>query len=194
MVVEYIRRNTLFRSLIYKSLTKRAKDIICLFKPSLKQGDRLLDIGAGTCTINELLRDNFSITSIDVKNLSFVKKIKPILYDGKKIPFEADTFDVALLLSVLHHTPYPKELLLEAKRVSRTIILYEDIYSNRIHKYLSFFFDSLFNLEFKGHPHSNKSDGEWKDTFKNMGLKLTDAKYSSSFLVFRNATYFLEKH
>lgn len=58
---------------------------------------------------------------------------------------------------------------------------------------MTYFFDSLLNLEFVGHPHSNKSDKQWKKTFENLDLKLVDIKYNYSFLVFKHATYYLEK-
>jgi len=45
-------------------------------------------------------------------------------------------------------------------------VIIEDIYGGLVGKYATFFFDNLFNLEFFGHPHSNKSDEEWKKCFK----------------------------
>jgi hypothetical protein len=49
------------------------------------------------------------------------------------------------------------------------------------------------NLEFYDQPHTNKSDDEWRILFEELGLKLTDKKYSSSSVVMRHALYFLEK-
>jgi len=84
--------------------------------------------------------------------------------------------------------------LLEAKRVSKKIIIIEEIYTNIFNKYLTYFIDSLLNLEFIGHPHTNKTDKEWKLLFGQLGLKLTDAKYSRTFLVkTRQVIYCLEK-
>lgn len=160
----------------------------------LKKEDRILDIGAGTCNVCEiLLRDGYRITPLDVQDLSFVDNIKPILYNGNKIPFRDNKFDVALILTVLHHTSRPEKIIEEAKRISKRIIIIEDIYINKFHKYLTYFFDSLLNLEFINHPHTNKNDKQWKEVCEKLGLKLIGAKYSRSFLVFNHAAYCFEK-
>ncbi|MFQ5795282.1 MAG: class I SAM-dependent methyltransferase [Candidatus Bipolaricaulia bacterium] len=135
----------------------------------------------------------FKVTPLDVQNLSFVDQIEPVIYDGDNMLFEDDRFDVALILTVLHHTPHPEKVINEAKRVSKRIVIIEDIYMNFIQKYLTYFFDSLLNLEFTGHPHTNKNDQEWKALFEQLGLKLKDAKYKRSLLLFKNVTYHLEK-
>jgi len=49
------------------------------------------------------------------------------------------------------------------------------------------------NFEFIGHPHSNKSDKQWRKTFEDLGLKLLDVKYHHSNLIFKHADYYLEK-
>jgi len=54
--------------------------------------------------------------------------------------------------------------------------------------------DSLVNLEFTGHPHSNKSDAEWREAFTRMNLRLLDTKYTHTAYVFKHAVYYLEVH
>ena len=160
----------------------------------LDKKDLILDIGSGTCNVCEILSNKgYKITPLDVQNLSFVNNMKPVIYDGNKIPFNDNRFDKSLILTVLHHTPEPEKILYEAKRVSKKIIIIEDIYVNWLHKYVTYFFDSLLNLEFAGHPHTNKDDKQWKKTFEKLGLKLIDVKYNYSLLVFKHATYYLEK-
>ena len=190
----FAQRNKFLRKIVYKIGKSRAKDMVNKIKLFIKLNDSILDIGSGTCNICEvLLNKGYNLTPLDIQDLSFVNNIKPIIYDGTKIPFKDNEFDKSLILTVLHHTPEPEKILNEAKRVSKRIIVTEDIYSNKIHKYLTYFFDSLLNLEFTGHPHTNKSNKEWKKTFEKLGLKLLAAKYSTSFIVFRHATYYLEK-
>ncbi|MCK5591854.1 MAG: methyltransferase domain-containing protein, partial [Candidatus Pacebacteria bacterium] len=155
--------------------------------------DNIIDIGAGTCNVCALLKEKgFQIIPLDVQNLSFVKEIKPVIYDGRKIPFEDKSFNTSLILTVLHHTSVPEDIIKEAKRVSQRIIIIEDIYLNTFHKYLTYFVDNLLNFEFSGHPHTNKGDQEWKLLFKELGLKLKEARYRRSFLVFKQAVYYLE--
>jgi 2-polyprenyl-3-methyl-5-hydroxy-6-metoxy-1,4-benzoquinol methylase len=193
-VINYSQRNRFLRRLMYFINDLRAKKyMIKRILPLINISDRILDIGAGPCNICKILKEQgYNITPLDIQNVSFVDNIKPILYNGIKIPFDKQTFDVALLLTVLHHTKHPDKIIKEAKRVSKRIIIIEDIYNNVLNKYLTFFFDSLTNFEFKGHPHTNRNDEQWKDTFKKLGLKLIDFKYSHYFPVFKHGTYILE--
>jgi len=194
MLIQFLQKNKFFRKIIYKAGDARAKDMIKRIRSFLDKKDLILDIGSGTCNVCEILSNKgYKITPLDVENLSFVNNLKPVIYDGNRIPFNDDKFDKALILTVLHHTPKPENILQEAKRVSKQIIIIEDVYSNWLHKYVTYFFDSLLNLEFIGHPHTNKSDKQWKKTFENLGLKLIDVKYNHSFLVLKHATYYLEK-
>jgi ubiquinone/menaquinone biosynthesis C-methylase UbiE len=194
MLIRFLQKNKFFRRIIYKIGKARAQDKIDKIESYLNKNDTILDIGSGTCNICEILsKKGYKITPLDVQDLSFVNNIKPIIYDGNKIPHDNNKFDKALILTVLHHTSNPEKILREAKRVSKRIVTIEDVYSNRINKYVTYFFDSLLNLEFMGHPHTNKSDGQWKKTFEKLGLKLVDAKYHHSFLVFKHAIYYLEK-
>jgi hypothetical protein len=97
------------------------------------------------------------------------------------------------LITVLHHTKDPVGLLKEASRVSKSVVIMEDIYDNNFQKYLTYFFDSLVNFEFIGHPHSNKSDQEWKKEFRDLNLKLIDTRYGKIWGVFNEAFYYLKK-
>jgi len=194
MLVKFLQKNNFFRSVVYKLGKARANDIFGKIKPFLNKKSHILDIGAGTCNVCEiLLEEGYNIVPLDIQDLSFVNNIKPILYDGDKIPFDDNKFDIALILMVLHHISYPDRIIEEAKRVSRRIIIMEDIYTNIFHKYITYFLDSLLNLEFIGHPHTNKNNKLWKETFDKLGLKIVEARYSSSYLVLRHATYYLEK-
>ena len=164
------------------------------FQEYLNKDDAILDVGAGTCNVYEILsKQGYQITALDVENLSFVDHVKPVIYDGTTMPFVDNQFDTALILTVLHHTPEPEKILQEAQRVAKRMILIEDIYSSWLHKYVTYFFDSLLNLEFFGHPHTNKNDQEWKNTFTKFGLKLVDVKYTKSYWVFKHAMYYVEK-
>jgi len=93
----------------------------------------------------------------------------------------------------LHHTPDPAEILIEAKRVSSRILVFEDIVTSPTHKSLTAALDSLMNLEFYDQPHTNKSDEEWQSTFSQLGLKILGREYKSSAMIMRHALYFLEK-
>lgn len=160
----------------------------------LKREDKILDVGSGLCNTVELLKNKgYKIVPLDIINLSFVDGIKPIIYDGGKMPFGNDEFDIALIVLVLHHTKNPEDILKEAKRVAKKIIIVEEIYENIFRKYTTFIWDSVVNLEFLGHPHSNKTDVEWKKLFQKLKLELLFTDYIIDLGFLRAVTYFIEK-
>jgi ubiquinone/menaquinone biosynthesis C-methylase UbiE len=192
--MNYLQKNELFRKIIHKIKKKGAEDRIKKIKRYLDKKDKILDIGSGSCIVDEILKkEGYDITPIDIKNLSFAENVKPIIWNDGEMPFEENEFNISLILTVLHHAPVPENVLKEAKRVSKIIIIIEDIYTNIFDKRIAYFFDSLFNLEFINHPHTNKDDKAWKKTFNDMGLKLLDAEYYHSFFGVRRAIYCLGK-
>lgn len=193
-LIRFLQKTNFLKELVYRVSFSRAKKIIRQIGPDLKKGNKILDIGSGTCAVCEILQSKgYETTPLDVADLSFNKNIKPILYDGEKIPFADNKFDVSLIITVLHHSSNPRKILKEAQRVSKKIIVVEDIYRNSLHKFLTYFFDSILSLHFLNHPHNNKDDKEWKKTFKDLRFKLIKAKYMRVFLVFDLAIYHLEK-
>jgi len=194
MSLEILQNNSLLKELVFKVWLWDAEFKIERISEYLSLKDKILDIGTGPGSVCLLMqREGSDITPVDVIDQALSTEVKPQIYNGKKLPYNDSSFDTALILTVLHHTSNPEEILLEAKRVADKIVVIEDIYSNPIQKYLTFFVDSIVNLEFVSHPHSNKSDSEWKKTFIKLGLKLKAAKYDRFLLFFKQATYFLEK-
>ena len=192
--MEYFQKNKLLKKIAYKFASQRAEQIFDLIEEFLKREEIILDIGCGSCNIIEVLKESdFNVVALDIKNLSFIEEIKPILYDGKKMPFKDNTFDCSMILTVLHHTDQQKEILKEAIRVTKNrIIVMEDIYTNKMDKFITQFVDSIINLELKGHPHSNRTDSEWRLFFKSLGLRIVNVRLPKRYLVFKPALYELE--
>lgn len=193
-ILDVLYRYRFPKDIIYRILKARAKDLAGMVSPYLKKDELILDIGPASCTVTEALIDQgLRVFPLDVENFSIVDKVLPTLYDGDRMPFKEDQFDTSLILFVLHHTPDPAKVLAEAKRVSKKIIILEDIVTSPAHKSLTAVLDSLMNLEFYDQPHTNKSDKEWRTVFENLGLKLLTQEYMSSTIIMRHALYFLEK-
>jgi len=193
MLIEFLRTHRLSKRIIFKLGEGRARFLVDHFRLELGASDKILDIGSGTGNIVALLRaDHLDVTPLDVQNLSFTDNVVPLMYDGGRIPFEDKSFDVALLITVLHHIAEPEPVIAEAARVARRVIIVEDVYHSPLHKRATHFFDSLFNLEFRNHPHSNKNDEVWQKLFKEMGLTLTAEAAMKSFVVFRHKLYVLD--
>jgi ubiquinone/menaquinone biosynthesis C-methylase UbiE len=193
--MNFLRNNKLIRNFIFNNFSKSwAREKYKRIENFLNQEDLLLDLGAGKCALSwKLKKEGYNTTPVDVKNLSFCSEIEPIIYDGKKLPFANNSFDKVLLLTVLHHIPKPELIIKEALRTADELIIIEDIYSNSLQKYLTFFTDSLFNFEFIGHPHSNKTEKEWAELFDDLGLKIKKKRKDKILIFFEQVTYHLSK-
>lgn len=155
--------------------------------------EKVLDIGSGNAALMYLFQqEGINIQGLDVQNKSAFESIQPMIYDGSKLPYEDDSFDTVQLITVLHHVKDPENLLMEALRVASRVIIMEDIYENSFQKYMTFFADSLNNMEFFGHPHTNKTDREWKQLFREKGIDLLNAEYYQFMYLFRQVSYILQ--
>jgi 2-polyprenyl-3-methyl-5-hydroxy-6-metoxy-1,4-benzoquinol methylase len=142
------------------------------------EGKDIIDIGCGTGHLSKILKDEgYDIVAIDIKNRIQVRDIEPIVYDGLHVPSLDNAYDVALLMTVLHHTSNPFAIIEEALRVAKRVIIIEDIYDTVFEKYKTFLLDSIFNFEFFTHPHSNKKDNEWRKYFNDNNMKLIYSDY-----------------
>jgi ubiquinone/menaquinone biosynthesis C-methylase UbiE len=98
-------------------------------RPLIRPKDRILDVGAGDCRLDLLLQRQMGCEVVPVDVADYNQTDLPLtLFDGDRLPFEADSFDVVLLVFVLHHALDPRTVLEEARRVSRRqIVVFEDV-------------------------------------------------------------------
>lgn len=93
-------------------------------------GRRVLDVGAGTGAVAlPLARDGVDVCAVEssVDNLATLQQhgrelgieLPAVQADGRALPFADATWDVVLLVSVVHLLPHPGPLLREAERVCR---------------------------------------------------------------------------
>lgn len=157
---------------------KRAEEGYKQISPFLIKGAKILDIGSGAGHVTKVLRDNgFDVTPLDIKNQSRIKSIQPTIYDGAHLPFGDKSFDIALLLVVLHHAKDSLGLLREASRVAKRIIISEDIYFTTFGKHKTHIIDNILNFDFFPGHHANRSDDEWKKLFQQEKLSLIGTDY-----------------
>lgn len=192
---DWVREKPFLKSYLRKSIPARMKIKLDRIAAYLEPGTKVLDIGTGNGGLcRELRGRGYEVQPVDVKNISFFEDVEPMIYDGKRLPFETGEFPVTMLITVLHHIPEPELVLDEAIRASgKRILVMEDIYKNPIQKYLTYFTDSLVNLEFAGHPHTNKNDAGWRKAFEDRGLKLVAREEFRTLVFFRQVIYVLEK-
>ena len=161
--------------------------------PYLKRGERILDVGSGGGNIAKALIDRgFQVTTMDIVDKSYFKETKPVLYDGTTFPFSDDSFDVAMCVTMLHHTPDPIHILREAMRVAPRLVVVEDLHANTPQKWLTYAMDSVLNREFIAHPHSNRDRAGWEKAFSELGLRILDFKQENFWFFFTSGTWYLE--
>lgn len=169
-----------WRKLVAESfLRKKFENMYRLISPYIKKGARVIDIGMGDGTVAMRLRKGGRrVVGIDVADTSLYKGIRPIVYNGKDIPFGNKKFEVAIILLALHHCQDGLRVLDEAKRVAKRVIVVEDVYRNSTEKWLVSIRDQVCNFEF--YQHHYRSVAEWKEIIKKRGWKLTAVKEWSS--------------
>ena len=94
----------------------------------LPQDGSVLDVGCGDGKLARAVlerRPALDVTGIDVR-IRPDTEIPVSSFDGVEIPFPAGSFDVIMLIDVLHHTTEPERLLLEAKRVAKRWMIIKD--------------------------------------------------------------------
>lgn len=168
---------------------------IRLFKDFLNEDDQIIDIGSGNCLLSyQLQQIGYQVSPIDISNLSYSEKITPLVYNGNNIPFDDKHFDTALLLAVLHHAKNPKQVLEEAKRVARKIIIIEDIYNNKIQQALTYAIDAFINLAYSPLSFHHRTHSEWLKIFATYRLEVKEVRYRKVLLIFKQAIYYLESN
>ncbi len=156
---------------------------------------RHIEIGSGPGSVLDVMRQhNYRVYGLDIRDTSFREDLRPVLYDGHTMPFHHKAFDTALLPTILHHTPDPDHIIMEAARISKRVIIIEDVYEGRVMEWLTKRFDSLMNLEFKGHPHSNRTDKDWLASFERLGLSLRHREIHRVAGLFKQAVYVVDQH
>lgn len=194
MILYIIHKVPLFRKLYFNRIgrpfvQKKIRPVL----PHLKVGESILDVGSGNGLVAHLLRQHgHNITPLDIHEGQYHESVKPVVYDGKNFPFADKQFDTGIILTVLHHIENPEQVLQEAGRVCRKLIIMEDIYDTNFQKHLTFFIDKLANLWYSPCPHTNKNDEDWKKTFSSMHMKLMHSHYRHVILVIKQGIYVLE--
>jgi SAM-dependent methyltransferase len=157
---------------------RRVDTLASFIAASLPPQSKVLDIGSGNGLIAKKvmeLRPDVSIQGVDVHKRD-VEYIPVTLYDGQTLPFEDKQFDAALFVDVLHHTNNILQLLQEARRVSRQLVLIKDhlCESPRDRSVLSYM-DDVGNTRFGVTiPQNYLSKSEWDKCFDGAALRITD--------------------
>lgn len=124
---------------------------IKLLLPYFEQGEKVLDFGCGDLSFATVLRREMPtlvIAGIDVVDISVKpKNVKFIIYDGKRLPFVADTFDTVIAIYVFHHCKGADWAFKECLRVAKKrVIFIEAIFRNSLELTCMKLMDWLYNI------------------------------------------------
>lgn len=88
--------------------------------PLIFSGIKCLDVGCGDRPYENLF-EHGSYVGIDIENSGRPMGLKKpdYFYDGNKIPFPDDSFDLVISTQVLEHTPNPLAILNEMARICK---------------------------------------------------------------------------
>src|SRR5258708_33042005 len=107
---------------------RRTRVLAGLLAAQIPHGASVLDVGCGDGAIASAiarLRPDLSIQGVEF----LVRpecKIRCDSFDGSTLPYTDSSFDLCLLVDVLHHTEDPAILLREGVRVTRGFVLLKD--------------------------------------------------------------------
>jgi len=177
-------------------------------------GSSLLDLGCGTLHLGARLAERgLKVTALDARpHLGYVNLwligvpcarrvaarhgIDYRHYDGQRLPFPDQSFDVVLLAFVLHHAANWPTVLDEAVRVSkRGVILLEDTPETPAERLRNSVSDALMNLQLVGGGEKKTVRG-WLGEFRRRGLAVmrhVSWIYSHGPLRFCDTMFFVEK-
>ncbi|MEZ4441051.1 MAG: class I SAM-dependent methyltransferase [Polyangiaceae bacterium] len=134
----------------------KAENIVALW------GDRpirsVVEIGAGNGAILERLEEldfaqelsalEISASGVEViKNRGIERLVDCQQFDGYHVPYEDDTFDLAVMSHVIEHVEYPRMLLYEAKRIAKYVFVEVPLEDN-LRLPLDFVLDKVGHINF----------------------------------------------
>ncbi len=106
----------------------------------------VLDLGCGEGEVGLALRARgLDVSFADVADFHDEAATPFVRYDGDRLPFRDDAFDVVVLFYVLHHCDDGPAVLAEAARVGRRVVVVESVYRSGVGLSVLTFLDKLAN-------------------------------------------------
>ncbi|MDR3246617.1 MAG: class I SAM-dependent methyltransferase [Prevotellaceae bacterium] len=183
---------------------------------TLTQGmtfEKILEVGAGDGSILKLLDIGFAsqLFALEIsengistiKNRNIKNLIEAVKFDGYKIPYPDNFFDLLILSHVLEHVEYPRALLREMKRVSKFQVIevpreYHHNIDRQINKYLAYGHISVYTptylrflLKSEGFEIIKDKKGFYSNETLRFGKKGYKLLKINIFIIIRNIIYLL---
>jgi SAM-dependent methyltransferase len=142
----------------------------------LRPVSRALDFGSGDGWFAQQLEETGlvrAVTPIEVQERPNALR-QPQIYDGVRLPFANQSFDLVYSVDVLHHCREPRESLRDALRVAKRSFLLKDHTWRWYTSYLFLcFLDEIGNRRF-GIPcfYNHQRRWNWFETIRSEGFEL----------------------
>jgi SAM-dependent methyltransferase len=142
---------------------------------ALPRNATVLDVGCGDGQIDRAImaeRPDVKIEGVDI--LIRPKTHIPVTpFDGQRLPFPDDAFDIVQFVDVLHHTDDPLVLLREAKRVARRGIVIKDhgrdgLFAGATLRFMDWVGNAHHGVVL---PYNYWPVAQWGNAFANLGLR-----------------------
>jgi len=164
---------------VSKSLEDIILDLIELFRPHIEGINSVLDIGTGTSLPIHIFAEIFpkvKYNTIDIVDIRKRKKLPFVIYDGKNLPFGNLEFDVSLLNETLHHCEDAESVLIEARRVAKSIYVIEHFPNpnTNIKELVKTEINALKNFDINCQIYKPFTEHSLYLLFKKAGLKILD--------------------
>ena len=149
--------------------------------PWVERGQRVLDVGGGTGFISRWLRDRTGVAPTMTDVVEYRNRDRSIpflrLHDPFRLPVADASFDVVLMMFVMHHIERAEDqvrLLSEAVRVARSrLIVLEDTPGNAVDRVMNTAWDWLLNQRHRvPTPFTFRDVDGWLRQFKEMDLSI----------------------
>lgn len=146
----------------------------------LPRSAKVLDVGSGDGLLARRVMDarpDVSITGVDV--LARAAAHIPVeIFDGIRLPFDADSFDAAMMVDVLHHASEQDTLLREMARVARRRVVIKDHFvSGALAQPTLRFMDWVGNCRHGvALPYAYWTPDRWERGFANAGLRVVEQR------------------
>lgn len=157
----------------------REEIIVQNVMPHVRARQRIVEIGAGNGLVAQRLHEatGADFTLLDVVDYN-KSKLPMQLYDGRALPFADNSFDLAMLVFVLHHNPDPRPVMREALRVARGgVLVVENDVRGVVKRPVTRIIDS-FEFVRRGVPrcYFTKSSDEWRQMFEGLPARATEVQ------------------
>lgn len=157
---------------------RRSRTLARHLSEFVPHGASILDVGCGDGLIDRMIMDQTGAAVEGIDTLVRPHTHVPVrLFDGLTLPCPKRSFDLVMLVDVLHHTQNPQILLAEAARIGRSVLIKDHLRNGFLAE------STLRLMDWVGNAHHEValtynylSEAEWDHAFANANLRLEKMK------------------